>query len=111
MKISPISEALLTFSAWVSFGTAICGFIFITAYALLARWWKSNEGRVLMAFAVVITFLTSYAWLVIKVIPDSTPARWVRVGVSGCIGLLFLAQTAILIKVQLRRNSYRKDGH
>lgn len=106
---TPISESLLTVSAWVSFGTAVCGLIFMAAYALLARWWKSNEGKLLMAFAFVITFLTAYTWLVIKIIPDSTLARWVRVVGSGVVGLLFLAQTGLLIRMQTAKQKSDKE--
>lgn len=100
---TPVSESVLNVSAWVSLGVTVCGLIFMLTYALLARWWRSNEGRLLMSFAAVITFLTGYAWVVIKIIPDSTVARWVRIVGSGVIGLLFLAQTALLIKAQAQR--------
>lgn len=100
---TPVSESILNVSAWVSLSVTICGLAFMLAYALLARWWKSNEGRVLMAFAAVITFLMGYTWMVIKIIPDSTTARWVRIVTSGVIGLLFVAQTLLLIKAQVQQ--------
>ncbi len=89
--------------AWVSLATALCGLLFIIAYASLARWWKSIEGRMMMAFAFAVTSLSGYTFMVVKVVPDSELLRLVRIVIVVSMGLLMLAQTALLIKAQTRR--------
>jgi len=101
---------LVSISAWVSFGAAVCGAIFIAAYAILAKWWRSNEGRVLMAFAATITLLCAYTWVVVEIIPDSTFARWARIVGVGIVGVLMLAQTWLLARAQMEHNKSRKGA-
>lgn len=101
-------------NAWVSLGTAIACLVFVAAYAILARWWKTYEGRVMMGKAVAIGLLSLYTFVVVKIVPDSEFARWARVGLVGAIGVFMLFQTRRLITNQTHRKTQdtdRRDYH
>lgn len=95
----------LTWNAWVSLATAIACFAFVIAYTLLARWWKSYEGKVMTGKAVAIGLLAAYTFMSVKVSPENEAMRWARVGLVAIIGLAMIAQTARLIS-----NQTKKDG-
>lgn len=96
-------------NAWVSLGTAIACLVFIAAYALLARWWKTYEGRVMMGKAVAIGLLALYTFIAVKIAPESEPTRWARVVVIGMIGVFMIFQTRRLITNQTSRKVQDKD--
>lgn len=101
-------------NAWVSFGTAICCLLFVVAYAVLARWWQTYEGRVMMGKAIAIGGLALYSFIVIKIAPESTSARWIRIALVGSLGVFMLFQTGRLISNQTKRNvqdKTRRDYH
>jgi membrane associated rhomboid family serine protease len=103
-------SASMTWNAWVSLGTALACFAFVAAYAVLARWWTSYEGRVMMGKAVAIGLLSLYTFLVVEVVPESTAMRWARAGVMAAIGLFMVFQTARVVKHQInRQNRHRKQ--
>lgn len=95
--------ASLTWSAWVSLGTAVACFVFVLAYTLLANWWESYEGKIMTAKATAIGLLTAYTFLAVKVAPENEVMRWARVVVVAVIGLAMLAQTARLISNQISK--------
>lgn len=98
-------------NAWVSLGTAIACLLFIVAYAVLARWWRTYEGRIMMSKAVAIMLLALYTFLVVEVTPESTALRWVRIVVVGVIGVFMIAQTVVLARRQLvRRHNNSREG-
>lgn len=103
-------EQLQVINAWVSFSTALSGLVFMTAYSLLAKWYKSAEGRLLMGFAFLVTFLTGYAWLVTLYASDSTLARWVRLLGVGLFGALMLVQTLMMWRAQTDRQEHRRNS-
>lgn len=107
MTISTADELdrFINVGAWASLATALCGLLFIVAYATLARWWKSIEGRMMMAFAVAVTSLSGYTFAVVKVVPDSEELRVARTVIVLSMGLLMLAQTAYLVRAQTRRRN------
>lgn len=90
-------------NAWVSLGTALACLLFVAAYAVLARWWRTYEGRVMMGKAVAIGLLALYTFVVVKIAPESTAMRWARVGLVAIIGVFMLFQTARLISNQVGR--------
>jgi len=105
------SSASMTWNAWVSLATALACFAFVVAYAVLARWWRTYEGRVMMGKAVAIGLLALYTWIVVKVAPESEGMRWARVALVAAIGVFMVFQTGRLLTNQFnKRNRHRKVG-
>lgn len=99
----------VAWNAWVSLGTGIASFMFVLAYALLARWWRTYEGRVMMGKAVVIGLLAFYAFVVVEVAPESDAMRWARAALMAAVGVFMVLQTLRLIVNQLdRKNRHRR---
>ncbi|AZS06669.1 membrane protein [Streptomyces phage Hiyaa] len=98
-----VADGSQTWNAWVSLGTAITCFLFVTAYAVLARWWRTYEGRVMMGKATAIGLLALYTFIITEVAPDSASARWARVVLVGIIGVFMVFQTIRLVTNQLGR--------
>jgi len=110
-EVDSSSSAVMGWNAWVSFGTALTCFAFVVAYAVLARWWRTYEGRVMMGKAVAIGLLALYTWVVVVVAPESEAMRWARVVLVAAIGVFFVFQTARLLTQQFnQRNRHRKAG-
>ncbi|QJD53976.1 membrane protein [Streptomyces phage Galactica] len=103
MTFRTAADLVQDLNAWVSFGTALACLLFVSAYAVLARWWRTYEGRVMMGKAVAIGLLALYTFIVIKVAPESDAMRWARVGLVAIIGVFMLFQTARLISNQVGR--------
>lgn len=105
-------NTLQSINAWVSLGTSIACLLFIVAYAVLARWWRTYEGKIMMSKAVAIMLLALYTFLVVKITPESTALRWGRVAVVGVIGVFMVAQTVVLARRQLirRQGNQSKEG-
>lgn len=98
-----------TWNAWVSLGTAFTCLLFVVAYAVLARWWRTYEGKVLMGMNVAIGLLAAYTFIVVKVTPESTFMRWARVVVIATVGVFMLFQTRQLVTNQTARKRQDKD--
>jgi hypothetical protein len=101
--------ASMTWNAWVSLGTALACLLFVAAYAILARWWRTYEGKVMMGKAVAIGLLAAYTFVVVEVAPESEVMRWARVGLVAAIGVFMLFQTGRLFINQISRNRHRKQ--
>ena len=73
------SSTVMSWNAWVSLATAVACFAFVVAYAVLARWWQTYEGRVMMGKAIAIGLLTLSVMLLLfpLICPPSTPL-WSR---------------------------------
>lgn len=95
-------------NAWVSLGTAIACLLFVAAYAILARWWRTYEGRVMMGKAVAIGLLAAYTFVAVKIAPESEVARWARVVLVGVVGVFMIFQTWRLITNQTNKNLDRR---
>lgn len=100
-------EQLQDINAWASLITALACFAFVAAYAVLARWWTSYEGKVMMGKAVALGLLMAYTFLVVVVVPESTALRWARVVLVALIGVFMLFQTATLLRRQLKPETAR----
>lgn len=94
---------LQSINAWVSLGTALACLVFIVSYAVLAKWWRTYEGKIMMSKAAAIMLLALYTFLVVKVMPESAAIRWARVIVMAAIGAFMIAQTVVLTRRQLVR--------
>lgn len=90
-------------NAWISLGTAATCLLFVVSYAVLARWWRTYEGKIMMSKAAAIMLLTAYTFFVVKIVPESTALRVARIVLVALIGVFMLAQTAVLMRRQLRR--------
>lgn len=99
----------MTWNAWVSLGTALACLLFIVAYAILARWWRTYEGKVMMGKAVAIGLLAAYTFVVVKIAPESEVMRWARVVLVAAIGVFMLFQTRRLVSNQASRKNQDKD--
>lgn len=97
-------------NAWVSLATAAVCFAFVGVYAVLARWWRTYEGRVMMGKAVAIGLLALYSWVVTVLAPESEAMRWARVALVVSIGVFYVFQTARLLSAQFNRKDNRKVG-
>lgn len=107
-------DAAQHFNAWASLGTALTCFVFVAAYAVLARWWRTYEGKVMMGKAVAIGLLALYTPIVQYVAPDSPVLRWLRVAVITAIGVFMVFQTGRLVTNQIGRKDQdknRRDFH
>lgn len=107
MNVAATLDSVRILGSWVSLGTALAALMFIVVYSVLAKWYTSAEGRLLMSFAALVTFLTGHAGITGLVAPNSIVAREIRVAGLAVFGGLMLVQTALLWRAQMRR---RKGG-
>lgn len=96
-------------NAWVSLFMALACFLFVAAYAALARWWTSYEGRIMMGKAVALALLGAYTFYVGEINPDAYWARVVRAAVVVAIGVFMLFQTVVMARAQLRRRHRERE--
>lgn len=107
-------DAAQHFNAWASLGTALTCFVFVAAYAILARWWRTYEGKVMMGKAFAIGLLALYTPIIQYIAPESPVMRWARVAVVVAIGVFMVFQTGRLITNQTHRKTQdhdRRDYH
>ncbi len=97
------ADTAVAWNAWVSLGTSLACLAFVAAYMILARWWVTYEGRVMMGKAVAIGLLALYTFVAVEIAPESTVMRWARVGLMAVIGVFMLFQTARLVTNQVGR--------
>lgn len=98
----------MTWNAWVSLGTALACLLFVAAYAVLAKWWRTYEGKVMMGKAIAIGLLAAYTFIVVELAPESEVMRWARVALVAAIGVFMLFQTGRLVSHQLNRSKHRR---
>jgi hypothetical protein len=83
---------------------------FFFSYALLARWWKSVEGRSLMLAAGGLWTVCLLSATLTLLKATDHPAEWLRfVGASlvGMVGLGFIFLTIQVWRAQLNRRHRR----
>lgn len=100
---------MLTMGQWAngvaSAFTAIAGLVFVTTYALAARWWKSLEGRLMMMLAVAIS-TTCLLTLTMTLGGFKANDDWLRIIQATLIisvGSCFIYYTFMVWKVQKER--------
>jgi hypothetical protein len=95
-------------SAWV----AGMGSLFILSYAVLAKWYRSTDGRLMMVFGVTITITCSLT-LTMTVFGFSAGVDWLRfvqAAVMIANGFCFLIFTIrVWSKQVIRRKRYTEQ--
>lgn len=79
--------------------TMTSGLLFVISYALLARWWRSTDGRMIMGFVALIV-----NWCAIDL--GTKGPDYVRAAAIACLGLLILIYT---IRVWISQFKGRKE--
>lgn len=86
--------------------TAVAGLMFVTSYALSARWWKSFEGRLMLMLGSAIsgTYL-----LTVSLTLGGFEIRidWLRIiqaGLTVSVGICFIYYTVLVWRLQRRNN-------
>lgn len=91
-----------TVSFWSSLFCAVAGLVFLAAYTVLARWYRSPIGRMLATYAASVTGLAGLTVLFYLIGQDLITVRYVRSGLVITIGVVLCYQTAVLIRAQTR---------
>lgn len=88
--------------------TALAGLIFITSYALSARWWKSLEGRLMMLLggAISMTCLLTLSLTIVGFHNDDDWLRFIQATLVIAVGGCFIYYTIMVWKLQ-KRGSHR----
>lgn len=89
--------------------TAGFGSLFVISYGVLAKWYESGEGRMMMGFASAIT-ITNALTLTMTILGFSTSVDWLRfiqAGLMISIGVSFAWFTIRVWRLQvLHRKRY-----
>lgn len=83
---------------------AVAATVFVVAYQLTARWWRSEEGRHMMSFTTVIAVALDYAsWRVLTAQPWPYPPAVdaIRTGIFCAIAVLMVWRCWILGRRQI----------
>lgn len=90
--------------------TAICGLVFILSYSLLARWYRSIDGRMMMVLGTGITF--TCVLTVSMTLHDFTKSidylRFIQAGLIVTVGFTLLFYSIRVWRLQYKR---RKRGN
>ena len=92
-----------TLSLWSSLFCFVSGAVFVTSYAVLARWYRSAMGRMLITQSAAITVLAGMTVLYYALGQDPTPIRYARSALIVTTGFALCYQTWALIRVQVKR--------
>lgn len=97
-------------NGWGSAIGALSGLSFIVSYTILARWYKSTDGRVMMAFGATLTL--TYTITVILTLNNFTTGvdfmRIVQAILSTSIGICFLFYTVRMWRMQRGRGKAKR---
>lgn len=89
-----------------------CALMFIISYSLMARWYRSVEGALLMFLATAFCTASYVGTALAKTNPDIDPhagLRWVRASLTFGVGAVFLAYSYITLRNQyLNRHGRRR---
>lgn len=92
--------------------TAGTGSMFIISYGILAKWWRSLDGKMMMTFGAAIT-LTNALTLTMTIFGFSTSVDWLRfiqAFLMAGIGLAFASFTLRVWKAQvIRTKRYEEE--
>lgn len=81
--------------------------VFIFCYAILAKWWKTEFGRHLFFFMLVIALVFTYIAST-KIFGRFTGWEWYRLILTLALGGVLTWRVWILIAVQIRNRSHAK---
>lgn len=89
--------------------TSGCAAIFILSYSIMARWFRSIEGVLLMTLAVAFC-AASYIGVVVARGPGTAHdhLRLYRAGLTFGVGIIFLAYSYIILKNQYKNRNRRR---
>ena len=104
---------------WVTVGDievgllALSGLVFLTTYTLLARWWKTREGKFIFTASLWLTVLFSYiyaarvGWL--SSLEDGGARVWLRLAIFTpfAVGLIWIS--VLLLLAQREQWHRRKE--
>lgn len=101
-----VSTAL---NVWGSAVACAGSFAFILAYFVLAPWWRTTVGRLLMAEAAAIFAVTGITLCAAVDGADTSVLRVIRGVLVGAIGLTMLRQ-AVLVLTETWKGRRMKDS-
>lgn len=87
---------------WVALGAAV---MFCIAYAVLAPWRSSAEGRHLMTFTAVIAL--AFGWIAYRLVAGARMPPWLleamRAVILGALAVCLVWRLALLARTQVQR--------
>lgn len=89
------------FIAAASAFTTVAGLVLVAVYGVVAPWWRSHVGLMMMVYAVTITALSTIALLATGFGVDPGVLRVVRAALILAVGLVMVSQTVIILRRQL----------
>lgn len=75
--------------------------LFIVAYSILAKWWKSDFGKHLFFFMLTVASTFVY-WIVVRIFGRFPGWEWFRLGLMLALGVVLTWRVWILVKVQIK---------
>lgn len=90
---------------------AITGSIFVLVYGTLARWWKSIDGRMIMALGLTVA-LTGYLTTTLTIQGFTAGGdflRFTQAGLLSVVGFIFLLYSIRVWKMQVRRRRIKHE--
>lgn len=102
-----VSMALNGWGSAVAFAGSLA---FIVVYAVLAPWWRTTIGRLLMAKAVAICGVTGITLCALASGADTSVLRVIRGLLVGSVGLAMLRQ-AVLVLTETWKGRKKNDPH
>lgn len=86
---------------------AVTGSIFVIVYGTLARWWKSVDGRMIMALGmtVALTGILTTTLTIQGFTAGGDFLRFVQAGLLSVVGFVFLLYAVRVWKMQTRRRA------
>jgi len=96
---------------WGSTVALVGSLTFVTAYTLVARWWRGPVGRLLVTKALAIAAFMVISILVTALSADPEALRILRGVLAGLFGALMLYQAGLVIRTQIKgaRNGVADD--
>lgn len=106
--MTPGQEANGVASAFI----AVTGWFFVLTYSLLARWWKSIDGRMMMGLGATValtgtitTILTLQGFTV-----GGDFLRFIQAGLLVFVGFTFLLYSVRVWRMQVKRRKREHDS-
>jgi hypothetical protein len=97
-----------TINYWASMYASVACLAFVIAYSVLAPWWKTSTGRMVMMLVGGLAGLAALT-LIFAHYKDANTVRAIRAGLVTLVGTSLWWQVGAVIKVQTRRRKSRRD--
>lgn len=98
---------LLAILIWAA---TVGAWTFVIGYSVLARWWRTEAGRHMWSFSLMIALLLT---LIVGtgLLGHDYPGRvWVRIGAYGLLAVMIWHRVALLVRLQVRRRREVPSG-